>query len=87
MDIDLESEGHRTTEVNERKVEINNSNRWRKMNTGEQPGSLEKLGRSRRAFSFRLGVLGDVKPRQLGPIDAQCLRQKYLQDGRMMPAL
>lgn len=66
MDIDLESEGHRTTEVNERKVEISNSNRWRKINTGEQSGSLDKLGRSRKAFSFRLGVLGDVKPRHTG---------------------
>lgn len=68
VDIDLESESDRTTEVNERKVEISNSKRWFKfMNTGgPQPGSVEKLGGSRRAFSFRLGLLDDFKPRQSG---------------------
>lgn len=68
VDIDLESEGDKTTEVNERKVEISNSKRWFKfLNTlGGQPGSVEKLGGSRRAFSFRLGLLDDFKPRQSG---------------------
>lgn len=66
VDIDLESEGDRTTEVNERMVEISNSSRWFKINTGGQPGSVDKLGCSRRAFSFRLGVSDDVKPKQSG---------------------
>lgn len=54
MDIYLESEGHMTTEVNERKVEISNSNRWRKNQYSGTTRITGQVGSFEESFLFQI---------------------------------